>query len=133
MKIKIRLEESHDYQLVEELTRDAFWNVHVPGCNEHLLLHNLRNTKEFVKDLDFVALYSHEIVGNIVYTETKIKNSDTEHSVLTFGPLSVLPKYQNNGIGGQLIQHTIPLSKEKGFSKTQERFQELANAQSGGA
>ena len=57
MKIELRLEEAQDYRLVEELTREAFWNVHVPGCNEHLLIHNLRNTKEFVKDLDFAALY----------------------------------------------------------------------------
>ena len=115
MNIELRLEKPHDYRLVEELTREAFWNVYVPGCTEHLLIHNLRNAKEFVKDLDFVALYNHEIVGNIVYAETKIKERNKEHTVLTFGPLSVLPKYQNNGIGTRLIQHTILLSKEKGY------------------
>ncbi|MDR1556230.1 MAG: hypothetical protein LBS88_04265 [Tannerellaceae bacterium] len=91
MKITVRLEEEKDYRLVEELTREAFWNVHFPGCDEHLLIHNLRKTKEFIKELDFVAIYNNKIVGNIVYVETKIKDTDKEYSVLTFVPISVLP------------------------------------------
>jgi hypothetical protein len=58
MEIELRLEDEKDYSFVEELTRDAFWNVHFPGCGEHLLIHNLRNAKEFVKELDFVANYN---------------------------------------------------------------------------
>jgi len=115
MKIEIRLEEEKDHEIVENLTREAFWNEHVPGCDEHLLIHNLRNTKEFIKELDFVAIYNDETIGNIVYVKTKVKNHDKEHSVLTFGPLSVLPKYQNKGIGGKLIKHTIKLAKEMGY------------------
>jgi predicted N-acetyltransferase YhbS len=101
--------------LVEELTREAFWNVHFPGCGEHLLIHNLRKAEEFIKQLDFVAICNNKIVGNIVYVEAKIKDADKEYSVLTFGPISVLPEYQNNGIGSKLINHTIKLSKEMGY------------------
>jgi len=42
MDLKIRLETEKDYRPVEELTREAFWNVHVPGCCEHYLIHTLR-------------------------------------------------------------------------------------------
>jgi predicted N-acetyltransferase YhbS len=115
MEIKLRLEEEKDYRLVEELTREAFWNIHFPGCDEHLLIHNLRNVKEFISSLDFVAVYDEKIVGNIVYAEAKIKNADKEYTVLTFGPISVLPEYQNRGIGGKLINHTIKISKEMGY------------------
>jgi predicted N-acetyltransferase YhbS/predicted enzyme related to lactoylglutathione lyase len=115
MDIILRSEDKKDYRLVEELTREAFWNVYVPGCDEHLLIHNLRKTNEFIKELDYVAVCNNEIVGNIVYAESKIKNIDKEYSVLTFGPVSVLPKYQNKGIGGKLINHTIKLSKEMGY------------------
>jgi predicted N-acetyltransferase YhbS len=115
MKIELKLEEEKDYRFVEELTREAFWNVHFPGCCEHLLVHNLRGTNEFIKGLDFVAIYNNKIVGNIVYAEAKIKDNDKEYAVLTFGPLSVLPEYQNNGIGSKLINHTIKLSKEMGY------------------
>jgi predicted N-acetyltransferase YhbS len=115
MEIKLRPEEEKDYRLVEELTREAFWNVNFPGCAEHLLIHNLRKAREFIKKLDFVAIHNNKIVGNIVYVEAKVKNNDKEYTVLTFGPLSVLPEYQDKGIGGKLINHTIKLSKEMGY------------------
>ena len=31
----IRNEQSKDQWNVEDLTRKAFWNLNVPGCNEH--------------------------------------------------------------------------------------------------
>ncbi len=115
MEIDLRLEEEKDYKTVENLTREAFWNNYVPGCDEHLLVHNLRRTNVFIKELDFVALYNNKIVGNIMYAKSAIKNNDLEYTVLTFGPLSVLPEYQNKGIGGKLINHTIKLSREMGY------------------
>ncbi|MDR2026759.1 MAG: N-acetyltransferase [Prevotellaceae bacterium] len=115
MEIKLRLEEEKDYRLIEELTREAFWNVHFPGCGEHLLVHKLRKADEFVKGLDFVALYDNKIAGNIVYAKAKVKDNGKEHTVLTFGPVSVLPEYQNRGIGSKLINHTVKLSKEMGY------------------
>ena len=115
MEVKLRLEEAKDYEIVDELTRDAFWNCHVPGCDEHLLLHYLRRAKEFIRELDFVAVLGDKIVGNIVFVETKVINNGSEYGVLTFGPLSVLPEYQNKGIGGKLINHTVKLSREKAY------------------
>jgi len=115
MEIELRLEEEKDYKTVENLTREAFWNYHVPGCDEHLLVHNLRKTIVFIKELDFVALYNDKIAGNIMYAKAAIKNNNLEYTVLTFGPLSVLPEYQNKGIGGKLANHTIQLSKEMGY------------------
>jgi predicted N-acetyltransferase YhbS len=115
MYIKLRLEEEKDYRIVEELTREAFWNVYFPGCEEHFLIHNLRKTGEFISELDFVATCNNEIIGNIVYAKSKIKDVDKEYIVLTFGPISVLPKYQNKGIGSKLIKHTIDLSIKMGY------------------
>ena len=34
----IRLEQPKDYREVENLTREAFWNVYRPGCTEHYVL-----------------------------------------------------------------------------------------------
>jgi predicted N-acetyltransferase YhbS len=115
MDILLRLEEEKDYRIVEELTREAFWNFYVPGCNEHLLIHNLRNTKEYINSLDFVAVYNNRIVGSIIYVEAKILNDTKEYTILTFGPISVLPEYQNRGIGSTLINHTIEISKKLGY------------------
>ena len=46
-KFIIRNELEEDYDDVENLTREAFWNVYHPGCNEHLVIHNLRKEKCF--------------------------------------------------------------------------------------
>ena len=55
-KLKFRQEESSDYRVVEELTREAFWNTHVPGGDEHYLVHIMRNSESFIKELDIVAI-----------------------------------------------------------------------------
>ncbi|MDR2793130.1 MAG: N-acetyltransferase [Treponema sp.] len=115
MNILLRLEEEGDYGIVEEITREAFWNVYVPGCVEHLLVHRLRQAKEFVNALDFVAVCDDAIVGNIVYVTTKIIDEHKEHTVLTFGPVSVPPEYQRKGIGKSLINHTKALAKEMNY------------------
>jgi len=115
MKIELRQEEEKDYKIVENLTREAFWNVYSLGAEEHLLIHNLRKTKEFIQDLDFLAIYDEKIIGNIVYTKAKIIDFEKEHNVLTFGPVSVLPKFQNKGIGTKLIKYTIKLAKNMGY------------------
>ena len=116
VNVLLRLEEEKDYYSVENLTREAFWNVYKPGCDEHLLVHNIRKTEEFIKDLDYVAVFNDEIVGNIVYAKAKIINTNQEYDVLTFGPVSVLPMYQKKGIGKKLIEHTIAKSGEAGFN-----------------
>ena len=43
--ITIRLENENDYQNVENLTREAFWNVYRPGCMEHYVLHAIGGTR----------------------------------------------------------------------------------------
>jgi len=50
----IRNEKEGDRRIVEEMTKRAFWNLHVPGCNEHYLVHKMRSHADFVHDLDFV-------------------------------------------------------------------------------
>ncbi len=116
LDIDIRLEKDSDYRAVEELTREAFWNLHVPGCDEHYLVHKIRTCSDFVPDLDFVAVKDNQIVGNIVYTKSYILDDlGTKHELLTFGPLSVLPQFQRQGIGKALIEHTKKVAFEKGY------------------
>lgn len=115
MNANLRLEQSADYRNVEELTREAFWNHHVPGCNEHYLLHIMRDCGAFIRELDIVAEIDGEIVGNIVYTKAKILGDDgISREVLSFGPVSVLPAFWAKGIGSALIEYTIARAKESG-------------------
>jgi predicted N-acetyltransferase YhbS len=117
MDIAIRREEPRDYRVVEELTREAFWNLHVPGCDEHLLAHNLRTSEAFVPELDFVAEADSNIVGNIMFCRAKVaEDGGVEREVLTFGPVSVWPRLQRKGIGGALIRHSLKAAAEMGFT-----------------
>lgn len=113
MNITLRLEQPEDYRIVEEVTREAFWGTSQPACDEHLLAHKLRKSSAFVPELDFVAELDGQIVGNIMYSKAKIiGKNETEHEVLTFGPLSILPEYQKQGIGAKLVNHTIREAKK---------------------
>lgn len=114
--MNIRNEEECNYRKVEELTKKAFWNVNFPGCNEHCLIHVLRNHEDFVPELDLVAIEDDKIVGHIAYTKCKLISDDgTEKVVLTFGPLSVDPDYQRRGIGKSLQKYSFEKAKELGY------------------
>ena len=52
--LTIRLETEKDYRAVEELTREAFWNVYKPGADEHYFVHMMRNHPDFIPELAFV-------------------------------------------------------------------------------
>lgn len=109
-EISIRLIVESDYREVEELTRAAFWNKHVPGCDEHYLVHIMRQHPDFCPELSFVAECDGRIVGNIMYTRSKVVASDGQViNTLTFGPLSVLPEMQRKGIGSALVRNTKQL------------------------
>lgn len=116
MKMELRLETEKDYRTVEEITREAFWNLYVPGCDEHLLVHKIRTHPDFIPELDFVAELNGQVVGNIMYSHSKvIDEHGHEHGVITFGPVSVLPAFQKQGIGAALIKHSAKIAAEMGF------------------
>ncbi|MDD2621356.1 MAG: N-acetyltransferase [Syntrophomonadaceae bacterium] len=108
MSLVIRNECEKDHRQVEELTREAFWNLYVPGCDEHYLAHAMRSHPDFLPELDFVAVLDEKIVGNIMYAKSRLlSNQGLSLDTITFGPVSVLPELQKKGIGFALIQHSI--------------------------
>ena len=101
---------------MEEVTRAAFWNLYVPGCDEHYLTHIMRSHEDFIRDLDFVIEVDGEIVGNIMYTKAKlIDESGEEKDILTFGPVCILPEYQRAGYGKKIIEHSFDKAAALGF------------------
>lgn len=54
MKVNIRNEKESDYQAVEDMTRKAFYNLYVPGCIEHYLVHIMREHEDFIPELALV-------------------------------------------------------------------------------
>ena len=112
----IRNETEMDYAAVENLTRKAFYNVYAPGCMEHYLVRVMRGHEDFIPELDFVAELDGKIVGNIMYTKARLTDeAGTEKTVLTFGPLSVLPEYQRKGYGKLLMEHSFVRAAELSY------------------
>ena len=114
--IKIRNEREADYQAVEELTRRAFYNMYIPGCVEHYLVHIMRGHEDFIPELDFVLELDGRIIGNIMYTKARLADeAGEEKEILTFGPVSVAPEHQRKGYGRMLIEHSFEKAKEMGY------------------
>lgn len=112
-----RTETPNDYREVENLTREAFWNVYQPGCDEHYIVHIMRGQPEVVTELNDVCLLGGRIVGHIFYTRTKVAAQDGRvFPVLSFGPVSVHPDVQHTGIGSRLITSTMQRAAQMGFS-----------------
>ncbi len=114
--IILRNEKLEDYREVENLTREAFWNVYMPGCMEHYLLNRMRTSSDFIHDLDTVAEQDGQIVGNTVCVKSHIEGDDDKrHPVVTLGPISVLPAFQHKGIGRRMIERTIDIAGKMGY------------------
>ncbi|MGL9747409.1 GNAT family N-acetyltransferase [Enterococcus sp. DIV0170] len=117
MTITIRHEEEKDHRIVEEITRDAFWNLYFPGAVEHLLVHNIRKHPDFIPELSFVIELDNQIIGSIFYTRAKvIDKNGVEHPIITFGPVSISPEYHRQGFGRMLIEHSLSKAKKLGFN-----------------
>lgn len=113
----LRLEEVKDYRKVEHLIREAFWNVYKPGCDEHYIMHILRNDPCFVKELSYVVEENNEIIGQIAYALGTLEKENGEvEDMLLFGPVCAHPDKQKQGIGSLLINETIKISKEMGYA-----------------
>ncbi len=105
----IRNEEIGDYEEVEAITRKAFYNLYVPGCVEHYLVHIMRGHEDFVPELDFVMEEDDRLIGNIMYTKAKLVDEAKKEKkqVLTFGPVCILPEYQRMGYGKMLMEYSF--------------------------
>lgn len=114
--ITIRNETQADYKQVEDMTRKAFWNLYVPGCMEHYLVHIMRDHQDFLPELDLVMELDQQIIGNMMYTKAKLIDEDgNEKSILTFGPISILPEYQRKGYGKKLMEYSFEKASALGY------------------
>ena len=116
MDIIIRNETPADYRAVEELTRESFWNVYVPGASEHYYVHMMRSHPDFLPELAFVLEKNGEIIGNIMYTKAWLEDeTGNRKEILSFGPLCVDPKYQRQKYGKLLIEHSFAAARAMGY------------------
>ena len=113
--IIIRREEEKDYRAVENLTREAFWDVYCPGCKEHYVLYCYRSDAAFVPELDFVMEVDGKLIGQVIYVKSEIElNCGKKLPVMTFGPIGILPEYKRQGYGKRLLDYSMEQAKKLG-------------------
>lgn len=111
----IRKEILSDYDRVIELTAKAFETMPFSDGNEDKLVENLHKANTFIPELSLVAELDRQLVGHILFTPMVIDNGQQQFQSLVLGPVSVLPEFQKQGIGGQLMLAGHQKAKELGF------------------
>ena len=112
----IRLEKKEDYREVENLVREAFWNVYRPGCSEHYVIHVLRDDPAFVRELDFVMEKDGVLIGQNMFMRAHIDADDGRViPVLTMGPIGIAPAYKRQGYGKKLLDFSLERAAALGY------------------
>eukprot|EP01132_Coremiostelium_polycephalum_P009741 gene9741-11962_t len=118
MNVIVRQETEQDYSETENIVRLAFEKEHSPNEPiEHTLVHNLRNSNEFIPELSIIAVNpddNNSIVGHVLLTKISIIDDETKKVVansLALAPVAVKPEYQNKGIGSTLIRYALEKAK----------------------
>lgn len=119
MKLTIRQETPSDYQNVFDLTDEAFRTLEISDHTEQFLVERLRKSDAFIPELSMVAEVDGKVVGHILLTKIKIIKWEQEFNSLALAPVSVLPSYQKQGIGGKLIEAAHAKARELGFGSVQ--------------
>ncbi|MBQ4609117.1 MAG: N-acetyltransferase [Clostridia bacterium] len=111
----IRLERKDEHREVENLVREAFWNVYRPGCLEHYVLHQLRNDPAFAAELDFVMEKDGRLIGQNVFMHAAIHADDgREIPIMTMGPICICNELKRKGYGKKLLDYSIEKARAFG-------------------
>lgn len=108
MDINIRQERIEDYNEVCFVIKTAFKGAEHTDGNEHNLVNSLRKSNCFIPKLSIILEVDGKLIGHILFTEVKVGNN----TILGLAPISVLPEYQNKGLGGKLIKYGHKVAKE---------------------
>ena len=114
--VEIRRETEDEFHATEEMTMRAFWNKHHRGCDEHLLVHKMRLSKDYVPEISRIAVKDGKVIGCIMYCRAWLKKEGETMEILNFGPLCVEPRWQGTGVGKMLLEETVALAREAGFA-----------------
>lgn len=111
MDVKIRRETAGDHQNITVVNNLAFGQK-----NEGQLVMRLRKTKKFNPGLSLVAEVQGRIVGHILFYPIEIRSEDKVFPSLALAPMAVLPEYQRQGSGSQLVEEGLKKARKLGFS-----------------
>lgn len=102
-KLVIRSETDADITVITEVTFAAFKTLDISNHTEQFIIEALRASGALT--LSLVAEMDGRVIGHIAFSPVTI--SDGTRTWFGLGPVSVLPRYQRQGIGKALIQEGL--------------------------
>ena len=108
--MQIREESTADIAAITALTIAAFATLEISNHTEQYIVAALREAGALT--ISLVAEVDGRVVGHIAFSPVTI--SDGSFGWYGLGPVSVLPEYQRQGIGGALIREGISRLKNVG-------------------
>ena len=110
----VRKEKRKDYLEVERLVYKVMNNGE-ETCYDHYHLCRLRGTKDYNKELSFVAEELGKIIGYVTLCNATIKGEDKEVNTLVLFKVVVHEEYRNKGVGKTLIKAALDEAKFLGY------------------
>ena len=115
MKITIREERPADFSAVRRLIRSAFAAEKFSDHQEHVLVERLRRTDAFIPSLALVAETGEKPIGYLLMSRVFIRSKTSRTESLALAPVAVLPEYQRQGVGTNLIQEAHKRAAASGY------------------
>ena len=95
--LSIRLETPADIDVIHCVNEQAFGRK-----DEADIVDKLRDRAALT--LSLVAVQDNEVVGHIAFSPAAIESDSSSFEAISLGPIAVLPAYQRQGIGEQLVR-----------------------------
>ena len=107
--IEIRSERPEDSVAIQEVHTRAF-----DGPAEAKLVRLITERKKAL--IALVALSDAAVVGHILFSRVTVANAPQDFKAVGLAPVAVLPEFQNQGIGSQLIREGLKCCKHAGYN-----------------
>src|SRR5438093_8191051 len=106
--IVVRTETTEDHESVRRVNELAFEQP-----NEADLVDGLRaNARPYIS---LVAVVDKQVVGHIFFSPVSVESENGVFTAMGLAPMAVLPEYQNQGIGSQLVRDGLKACQRIGY------------------
>jgi len=107
LPVLIHIETPADHKAIREVNRLAF------GRDDEAQLVDALRDGGYLR-VSLVAEVERLIVGHILFSDLPIVSETTTFPALALAPMAVMPEYQRQGIGSQLIRRGLDACREHG-------------------
>lgn len=114
--IEIKTATNEDYKEIQRVVQRAFESEEMSDHNEHHLVIKIKDSKAYVPELSLIAKEDGKIIGHIMLSKITIKDDEDRIESLALAPVSVIPEFQNRGIGSILTKKSIVIAEQLGFT-----------------